>query len=775
MKAAISKIQDQSARKFHELSEAAKLLPKWLSRVRATAWHKSYKVEFAIQGIILRRRNWITWLLIVGIFLGSWFLSYRLQAALALAFLEKARFETLKSLIMTVGASLVGATAIAFSFVMFAMQVNVERMPHGLFRKFTGDLRLMTAFASTFGIAIAVPSLALVPDNEWASLAICYSVLGTFLVFVLLIYSYRRALALINPLRQLHFVVDDASRSFKVWGRRATRAAPLLEQDASPEPSPHGPTHDMSRTAYFRVNPHWTEGAFRSLRYAVAFSRRYAETGDYEVSAAALNAILMLSASYINVKGKTFYSDNALFEHPFSSDAYVNETLEALRQNAQIAVSRGDEQQIEQTFRAFAGLVQLYAAIDYSNHSALPKHAQLAATYLAEATQAVLPHNLADVAMQGVRLLGEAAIAILAATTNPTQIASIVRRIGVLGSTGTLNEKYRALTVEAITRLARLTMAILRTKSKDSRFAFKEIDDTISMIARLFLTVPDVGMNTHTTYLGPYFSGTSFDTFLKSLTDFSNSVLVAPADSDDAKVAISNLASWSENLHKNAKELLVIAISNNSHFAFDMIHWISHTSKLLIAVTAAPACKDQLRDKILEHAWWLIAALAAIPDTKEATYLGENYKVSEELFDTGLEALHRGLLEQRPELVAKIMLLLLDWGLRETTYVTGYAVLETSIFGCATLALAGDLGTVLKEKLLEKLDRVPERNQAHLNRTARNIRRRAKSLRTNPFSLSRIEQAMESAPRATIVPFLTELADILSPSTATEEVKPDFL
>ena len=92
------------------------------------------------------------------------------------------------------------------------------------------------------------------------------------------------------------------------------------------------------------------------------------------------------------------------------TDAFINDTLEHLRQLAQFATTRGDEEQIKQIFAAMASLVQVYARIDYANqYIATKHHAQLAASYLMGAVEAVLPHNMADVLMEGVRKMGQSA------------------------------------------------------------------------------------------------------------------------------------------------------------------------------------------------------------------------------------------------------------------------------------------------------------------------------------------------------------------------------
>jgi hypothetical protein len=75
------------------------------------------------------------------------------------------RLASIRALFLTLGGALIGATAIAFSLIMFAMQVNVERMPHGLFRKFSSDVKLLGAFAATFSLAALITGLSLIPVN----------------------------------------------------------------------------------------------------------------------------------------------------------------------------------------------------------------------------------------------------------------------------------------------------------------------------------------------------------------------------------------------------------------------------------------------------------------------------------------------------------------------------------------------------------------------------------------------------------------------------------
>ena len=70
---------------------------------------------------------------------------------------------------------------------------NVERMPHGLFRKLSLDRRLLGAFTCTFLLAIAITALSFISRNSWPWLAIAImgAGWGTALILGLFLYAYR--------------------------------------------------------------------------------------------------------------------------------------------------------------------------------------------------------------------------------------------------------------------------------------------------------------------------------------------------------------------------------------------------------------------------------------------------------------------------------------------------------------------------------------------------------------------------------------------------------
>jgi hypothetical protein len=95
------------------------------------------------------------------------------------------RISALQSALLALGSALVGATVITFSFVMFALQVNVERMPHGLFQRLSSDAKLLVSFLIAFLLALSVVGASL-PESavvlSWSSLG---AVTATSLIIVL--------------------------------------------------------------------------------------------------------------------------------------------------------------------------------------------------------------------------------------------------------------------------------------------------------------------------------------------------------------------------------------------------------------------------------------------------------------------------------------------------------------------------------------------------------------------------------------------------------------
>jgi hypothetical protein len=679
------------------------------------------------------------------------------------------RLTVLRNLLATIGGALVGATAIGFSVVMIAVQLNFARIPHGLFRKLSADIRLLGAFAVTFILAAVVAALSLIPDASWATAAITAAVWGNALILLLFFYGYRRALDLVNPLEQLRLVVAEAEKDMRAWVRRANRVAPLLDraEDAQP-PDPLRSNHDMPRMVFFQANPSWTVVSQQAVAHAVSFARRYAEQGDYEVANNALLAVI--NTKYVEAKGKTFFARHLIFENPQVTDAFINDTLEHLRQLAQVATTRGDEEQIRQIFAAMASLVQVYARIDYANQYVTTKHhAHLAASYLMGAVEAVLPHNMADVLMEGVRKMGQSAQIFLTIGI-PNDIVTLAEKIALISCAGVMHQNFRPVTLVGMEQLAELTFNLIRSKTPDIRFAVEKVRANVALIVRMFLNVPDTPLaSTHSAYLAPYYSLTTTQSLGARLADLANALTKAEADNQDASMIIRNIEQWAENLYRTEKEMLLMAIEKRSHFTFDVIHWIAHVTKLLVFVSRAPAANDRVKQELQRHALWLIGVLSWIPDDKDTTAFVETFGVTELLFEVALDTMVQG----DDEVSKAAGDILFSWAFKAGRHAVGWSILERSLSALATLALWQDNPAPaerLKAELAKTLNAENAPEQEMRDDAARELRRHAATLYRPKFELSRIHHAMHQIDQAKMRPLLQEIADLLSPGTVGESI-----
>ena len=717
-------------------------------------------------------------ILLVSAILVSAFFVPALQGWVSPYFVSETRLEYLRSFFLTLGGALIGAAAIVSALILFAMQINVERVPHGLFRRLSSDLRLLSTFLAIFLLAIAVTALSLVVGQAWVGASMLAAFWSTILILTLFLYAYLRALRLVSPGQQLQLVVAAARKQLRAWSRRARRATPLFPEPeglaGGHRPNPAAPQHDLPRVMYLQANPHWTDGAKQSVRYAISFARSYAEQGDHEVAAVALNAVVAINASYIEAKGRTFFTYQFMFEHPLTTDGFFNDTLEHLRQMARAGVSRGDEQQIEQALSAMAALVRLYANIDYVSEGASKWHAHLAAGYLSDEVERIVPHNMPDVLMEGLRLMGQCADVLLA-REGPPGIKALTEKIGLISCAGIAKEDYRPVTSTGVEQLARLSFDLLTVHSHPLtvRFAARDIRNSMKLIATLFLQLPDSPLlNVTRTYLAPYYSSTNPQSLTYRLEAMVNAVADAGADDANARRVIENLQEWSEGMYATAKEILLLAIERRSHFTFDMVHWVTTVTSVLLAVSNAPACTDHARDQLRHNALWLISALSFVPDDEETVSFVENFQMTDTLFEAAVEARNRGC----EEIAERVADLLFSWTFKAGRYRTGWAILERGICGLATLAaLNGDDAVArLREGFARRLGDGGLLDQGIRDDAAREIRGRAEELYRAHYGHSAIDQWMARSNHERLGVLLHELADLISPGTAGEAVRADF-
>ncbi|MAL97631.1 MAG: hypothetical protein CL583_04180 [Alteromonadaceae bacterium] len=687
-----------------------------------------------------------------------------LQTYLEPHFPQTELLDSFKALFLSLGGAMIGATAIAFSLIMFAMQVNVERMPHGLFKKFSSDVRLLGAFVSTFSLAVIIAGLSLIPDKSWVAGATAATAWCMLLIILLFLLAYRRALALISPTMQLGLVVADTERKFKIWDRAVKRTTPIFRANANAGKNDEKirGKYDMDRVTYFQLHPNWTASAEQAISYCIAFSTRYAEQGDHEVSRVALNGIVTINALYINTKGKTFFQNSYFFDNPLASDRFLTNTLEHLRQNVQVGVTRKDEKFIEQNLQCLLQLTQLYLSIEYGDEHAIRSHAHLVSGYLTSAVEGIIPHDMADVLIEGVSLLGNAA-RLIVAYDKPEYIASISEKIALIACTGAVNKNYRPVSQVAVKQLATLTFELLRSKSWEIRYAIREVRDDVKLIAEMYLKILDPPLlRVHSTSLAPYYSGTSNDTLMAWLTELANALSNADPTDEAAQRVVGHIEEWADGLHHTEKELLLLSIEKRSQLTFDLIHWIVHITGLLLAVSCSNVCDDRHRGYLRRSARRLIYVLSWIPDDEETIKYIEAYRIADNIFEAAVDAHQRDCDTEAIE----IRELLLGWTCKVGKYQTGWTSLQTACCGLACLNLILELPD---ERLFADVDKYISEENAPVfdirSRAASDLHEKADKF-CSGYGHGDIDIAMARVDQSRIRVLLHGIADHLCPETS---------
>lgn len=281
------------------------------------------------------------------------------------------------------------------------------------------------------------------------------------------------------------------------------------------------------------------------------------------------------------VKTTLFYQrwrlPNDTITNPFDRDPIILKTLEHLRKNARTGISRGDEEQITQTFDALKNYALLYLIINSSNPLGIEKpDANLAAGYLANSIELVTPHRMTDVIKHGVRQLGTITVHILS-NGNPNDISSIIDKITETSYMLIIEEKFRPITLTGIKQLSTISYYAITGKTEQGlSFAFYSLHKNIKFITILLLQIPGSPReNIHRYYLSPYYSLTNDGTFGHQLKDLTNDTLGRNEDDSEAKAVIDKIIAWSGDLYQTAKDVLLCAIEKRSSFTFDIPHWIT--------------------------------------------------------------------------------------------------------------------------------------------------------------------------------------------------------
>ncbi len=672
-------------------------------------WQKYYMLGNGLSRGILKFRTKLFGLIVFVLFATSWFWVLKFNTGIERYFSVDNRLGELHTLFITLGAALVTVSVIAFSFIMFAMQVNVERMPYGLFRKLSSDKKLLAYFLLVFILSLLIGFFSIIGTNDLIGISIISVLWGIFIIVFFLLAAFNRALKLISPTEQLKLILESTKNELNAWAKVATRVSPLLAEKSENDEIENtglGSRIDTGRFVYFSRFPQWTQGAEKAIHHAFLLASYHASHGDYESSEVAMITIVRINEEYIKAKGKTFIADNSLINTGLSGDKFITETMEGYRKYAINAVARGDEQQILQGFDMMRYLFFLYFSIDYSTVAATKNHADLAITYLSKVIESIVPHALVDVLMSGIRVMGEMAIGIIS-QGELESVDKLSEKISLISSAGIIHQNMQPVIYIGVEQLAKIEFALIRSPSSDISYMVKTVHSNLCSIARLLLTIKEDNplQKTHSYNLGCYYSVTSYEALISWLNVLTNVLLEEKETYEVATIQriISHLLQWSENLCQTEKELLLLAIKKKSTSMFDIISWIIRVSTIILAISTIDSCRDDNREALIKNAYSLVHIISYIPDDKEAVLRIAHYDLTSQLFRLVIEAKNRDNLE----FALKIKGLLLSWAFKMGKYGDRWRMAQ-ALCGLVCLNLLFDLDNdCLLSEIEMELTKIP--------------------------------------------------------------------
>lgn len=672
--------------------------------------------------------------------------------------------SVLRSLLGGIGAALIGATAIVFSLIVFSMQTNIERMPHGLFRKFGSDLLLLGSFLGSFVIAILVASMSLIPSNKLSMYAIFLSVWGVIAVLILFLYAYQRALKLINPITQLTLMYNAVRRDLVKWDRLTTRAQDIMvnhDDDKSKIESLNEKVLDVKRIIFLKNNHGWETTAVQAINYCISYAKRYAELGDYDVSDYSFDRIMYINAKYCSVKRGTYIEDNPLLNIVDNSDAFINLSLEHLRQTMQTALARGDEKLASSTLRGMSGLYGVYLSIEYAGRTRSKHHAMLAAGYISSAVESVIPQNMADVMMEGIKLMGRNSVKALS-YANASDIVGTIQKISMFSTISLKNTVLQPVTLTAFSQFSDINIQLIIKGDINSGFTMDILQKSISEAAIVFLHTEDTPINSRHSYiLSPYYSVANVTGFISRIKEIVNYLIDNKIEAESSKVIIRNVEKWADKLYQSQKEVLLVAANKRSSFIYDLISWNVMVCEVLLALSESQLCDDYHSEKLKKHSIWLIATLSWIPEEQEVVTFVNNGSLVDSIF----EAAMMGLSRNSPEFYDMCKKILEGWVKKTAQHVSTRSGFEDAIK--SLVALTVKEGTVdAQNKLLEKLNDIlskiksPSKELREL--TARHLLRNTKDYRYRAGFYSSVDIFLSQCDTDSTVALFTKVAEILN-------------
>lgn len=521
----------------------------------------------------------------------------------------------LSNLFLNTGTALIGASAIVFTLIIFTLQVNIERMPYGLFNTLSSDKKILISFvlALILSLSIAVFSILIDQYNK-----LVFSFLYLLLISMIInlfLFAYKRSLHLINPIKHLDLLKNLSIKNMNYYLEIYKRIIPSII--INQEEKNIYPKHDLKKYYFFKDNSQWLDIPKNTLKYTISLIILNTKNNDYEVIEKALNTLIEIQNEYIKVKENTFFTDKLLLEDNKSHDQFINDLLEELRKLLNFAKAEKNELLIEKTLLSLSKLSVLYSSINYNTddyyHSKY--HMELASSYLNNGIRDIFELNMTDVFMECCTFLENILYSYI--KINRTMYASTsLETISILASLGTINKKHEPVINSSFSCFSRILYFTIYTKKYIDEDFFKEIEKNIFKITSLYISLKEKKSLSINSYLDPYYSVTDYNSFPNKFSTLIDAIVNIHVKDENCERIILNIEKWSSSIKLNIREILKVSIEK-SVFLIDLLQWTQHITVSLIYLSSSKNCSDLIREKLVNDAFTIIHSITFIPNNHE--------------------------------------------------------------------------------------------------------------------------------------------------------------
>lgn len=477
-------------------------------------------------------------------------------------FSEDNNFNALGTFFVTLSAGLVSITAIISTFIIFSMQSNLEKLPFGLFKKFSSDDKLKIYLVTTLVLSIFIGILSLFKNNNYAGLLLIIFFVFIGFIFVFLNLSFKRGLVLINPLEQLKIMEEDVN-----------------------------------------VNANFLD----TINYIDSIIKRNLRVFEYDVFIYALNSLISINKIYIEKKGNNFQPYLNSSQENWN-DPIINTTLDRLRINMTISLNNKDEIAINQILSCYIELIKLYTMIKDINNNPLIIHSVVAKIHMIDDIKKIILVKNENLTLNSIRKLNETALYYI----SQGLFQEAIKPIEVLGYIGQLvceDREHIVLVREIMNSFSTITKYIL-ISDEDISFILGELNKEVGKVGKCILLSPHIE-NNYEPYLGEYYGFSTGSV----LTDFLSQLILELNEkstlTDIDKKNLDNILLFTDKYRLLNKELFEVSCFNISFLNINQ--FIQNLSYLLLLLTNLNYKKEEFKRQS-EHYFLIITF---IPQEKE--------------------------------------------------------------------------------------------------------------------------------------------------------------